>query len=128
MGVINSNLIVVNRWKIYKVIIIHFIMNNKVKQMGKYVGTAAVVVALTVGAIRGPFSKLESSIDKFDATGDGIQDVVLFDAENRDYFAFIGQKDGTFEKAKVIMQDGIPFYQTENGHYDSCGNYFSKQE
>ncbi len=98
-----------------------------IKQIGKYIGTAAVAVALTVGAMKGPFSNLESSVDKFDATGDGIQDVVLFDAENRDYFAFIGQKNGTFEKAKVITQDGIPFYQTQNGRYDPWGNYFPKK-
>lgn len=102
-------------------------MNNKLKQIGKYIGTAAVAAALTVGAVRGPFSKLESSVDRFDVTGDGIQDVVLFDAKSKDYFAFIGQKDGTFQKAKVITQDGIPFYQTENGHYDPWGNYFPKK-
>ena len=94
-------------------------MNNKLKQIGKYIGTAAVATVLTIGAMRGPLSKLESSIDKFDATGDGIQDIVLF--------AFIGQKDGTFEKAKVITQDGIPFYQTAKGHYDHWGNYFPKK-
>jgi len=97
------------------------------KNITKYIVPAIAIVGLTVGAMRLASSELESEISKFDATGDGIQDVVIFDAKNRDYFAFIGKKDGTFEKAKVIIQDGIPFYQTENGHYDPWGNYFPKQ-
>ena len=64
----------------------------------------------------------ESSIGNFDANGDGVQDVVIFDGENRKYFAFLWQTDGTFKRADIIIQDGIPFYRVENMTYDSRGN------
>ncbi len=102
-------------------------MIKKLKRIGQYIGIASVAALLTMGAMKGLSSKLESSIHKFDATGDGIQDIVLFDAKNRDYFAFIGQKDGKFEKAKIIIQDGIPFYQTDKRIYDPWGNSFPRQ-
>lgn len=98
----------------------------KLKEIFKYVGTAAVSAALTVGTMKSFSSKLESSIDRFDANDDGIQDVLVFDAEKNDYFAFLGKKDGNFEKAKVFTQDGIPFYETEDGTYSPWGNYFPK--
>lgn len=93
------------------------------KNITKYIVAAIAAAGLTFSAMKLP-SRLESEISTFDATGDGIQDVVIFDAQHKDYFAFIGKPDGTFEKAKVIIQDGIPFYQTEKVTYDSSGNHW----
>jgi hypothetical protein len=63
-------------------------------------------------------------IHKQDLTNDGIQDIEIYNPKTKEHYAFIGQKDGSFEQADVIMQDGHPFYQTPDGHYDPWGNYF----
>ena len=79
---------------------------------------------LAVLSLTGCSKKPESSIDNVDANGDGIQDVVIFNGENRDYFAFLGQEDGTFKKAEIVTQDGIPFYVVGDTVYSPWGSSF----
>ncbi len=86
-------------------------------------GSLAVAGAFAAGALSRS-SPLESSITQFDATGNGIEDVVFFDAQRGDYGALLGQSDGTYLRARVLLHDGIPFYVTEQGTHDPWGNRF----
>jgi hypothetical protein len=72
-------------------------------------------------------SKYEPKIKKCDLTSDGIQDILIHDPDNQSSIVFIGKYDGSFEKAEVVMQDRVPFYQTEKGYYDPWGNYFENK-
>lgn len=98
-------------------------MGKRYKNMREDVKKIALV-GLVALSLSGCSKNPESSIGNFDANGDGISDVVIFDGENRDYFAFLGQKDGTFKKADIVTQDGIPFYRVGNTTYDPWGNSF----
>lgn len=58
-----------------------------------------------------------SEISIYDATGDGIDDVVIYDGKTNKCFAFIGKGNGLFEKTDVVMQNGVLTYKTENETY-----------
>ncbi|UZE94281.1 MAG: hypothetical protein IB618_01785 [Candidatus Pacearchaeota archaeon] len=92
-----------------------------------------MIIALTLatlykggGYVMNKIQESQSSINYFDATGDGVEDIVAYDGKNKQYFALIGQKDGRFKKAKIKIQDGCPFYFTEDGYYDPWGNFFPR--
>ena len=53
--------------------------------------------------------------ERDDLNKDGLKDILLFNDNDRYDGALIQQEDGSFLRCDVILQDGFPFYRTEDG-------------
>ena len=98
-------------------------MAKILSEIAKYTLVAIAASGITFAAMKWN-PKIETSVNQLDATGNGRKDYVIYDANAGKSFAFLQRKDGTFEIANVIEEDGIPFYRTTKGVYDSWGGYF----
>lgn len=58
-----------------------------------------------------------------DVNRDGIEDVVIDDHRNDKYIAFLGKKDGSFEKTNVDTRDGVLYFVGNKGTYTYDGKY-----
>lgn len=58
-----------------------------------------------------------------DLTGDNILDVAIHNPNANQPQYFIGTPSGTVEKASIVACDGIGFFRTANGVYDTLGQY-----
>lgn len=95
--------------------------------LAKYIMVALGASVATLGAEQIFQSRLETEVHTYDATGDGIKDTVAYNPKMGEHFAFIGKSDGTFERADVKMDSGVPFFYTEKGYYDPWGCYYPKE-
>jgi|SRR3989344_6051101 len=99
-------------------------MENKLTdRILKYACIASALASLTLGAVK-LFDKKDLYVNYSDVNEDGIEDIVSYSIKNGPNCVFIGKGDGLYERAKMKVCDGIPFFYTPNGWYDPWGSYF----
>ncbi len=69
----------------------------------------------------------ESSIRYSDVNSDGITDFIVRPGKGDYSFVLLGRTDDTYLRTEVIINDGIPFYKTRDGVYDSWGQFLPGQ-
>ena len=94
---------------------------------GRIIEGATILALAGIGALTLALSGPEEtySAKNIDITGDGIKDwVIPTNIPNEIPHFFIGQKDGSFLKAELVICDGIGFYKVNGGTYDTDGHFF----
>ena len=87
------------------------------KTLLKYV--ASILIGLGAGFGINKAFEQGQSYEFRDVNGDGVEDIVLRDkSKDLPEFLLIKKLDGSYDKANLVISDGIPFYKTEKGFYD----------
>jgi len=94
---------------------------EKIKEAWKYVA-GAIVGAATVGTLILALNK--PSRLEIDVNQDGRTDILLLDKEGNAEDVLIKKRDGIYDKCKLIANDGVAFYVSDNKFYDSWGHTF----
>ena len=92
-------------------------------QTKAYIG-AGIAGAAALGALLS-FRNTKPSRLETDLNQDGKADLVFFNKEGHADLAFIQKNDGSYDKCRVVINDGIPFYATSDGRgfYGPWGDF-----
>jgi len=66
----------------------------------------------------------KSSLTK-DVNNDGFDDHVIENIKEKSQIVYLGQKNGSYIRTEMRLDNGIPFYHTDKGYFTPYGEFFS---
>jgi hypothetical protein len=86
--------------------------------------TAGLLALAGVTCLTG-CNRNNSDVSLGDINGDSFSDIVISTNKDPvDDIYLMGNSEGTYTPAKLVLNDGFGFLKTEKGFYDFKGNYF----
>lgn len=94
----------------------------------KNVAIAALYITISAGSTFGlmkytGYTRVPPATDRVDVTGDGLDDIVINDSRSKKTIVMIAQRNGTYLESVMFHHNGVPYFSTKEGVYDSNGGF-----